>query len=91
MLGGLMQDRATNIRGQVPLAGQLPIFGNLFKNKNDTITRTELLIAITPRIVKDSRQIRAVTEEFRDKINLTTRPQRVAPPDVKEQIDRVLR
>ena len=91
MLGGLIQDKATNTRGQVPLAGDIPIFGNLFKKKDDTINRTELLVAITPRVVKDSRHIRAITEEFRDKINFTTRPQRAAPPDRREQVDRVLR
>ena len=59
VLGGLIQDKATNARGQVPLAGDIPIFGNLFKKKDDTINRTELVVAITPRVVKDSRQIRA--------------------------------
>jgi general secretion pathway protein D len=91
VLGGMIQDRATRTRNQVPLAGEIPLFGNLFKTKDDTISRTELLIAITPRVVKDSLQIRAITEEFRDKINLTTRPQRAAPPDRKEQVDRLAR
>jgi len=35
--------------------------------------------------------LRAIAAEFRDKINLTTRPQRQAPPDRREQLDRVLR
>jgi general secretion pathway protein D len=63
----------------------------LFKQKDDNITRVELLIAITPKIVRDNGQIRAIAAEFRDKINLTTRPQRQAPPDRREQLDRVLR
>ena len=91
LLGGMIQDRADNQRDQIPLIGQVPVLGNLFKNKGDLITRTELLVAITPRIVKDSSQVRAITEEFRAKINLTTRPQRQAPPDRREQVDRVFR
>jgi general secretion pathway protein D len=91
ILGGLIQDRADNIRGQVPLVGQVPVLGALFKNKDDTISRTELLVAITPRIVRDTTQVRAIAEEFRSRINLTTRPQRQAPPDRKEQLDRLLR
>jgi hypothetical protein len=47
--------------------------------------------AITPRFVKDSTQVQGITEEFRARINLTTRPQRQGPPDRREQIDRVLR
>jgi general secretion pathway protein D len=91
VLGGLIQDRADNKRGQVPLIGQIPVLGTLFKNKEDVIARTELLVAITPRIVKDTRQVRAIAEEFRARINLTTRPQREAPPDRREQMDRVFR
>ena len=91
VLGGLIQDKATNTRNQTPLVGDIPILGNLFKQKDDNITRVELLIAITPKIVKDNGQIRAIAAEFRDKINLTTRPQRQAPPDRREQLDRVLR
>src|SRR5215510_9156422 len=91
VLGGLIQDKATNTRTQTPLIGEIPILGNLFKAKDDNIQRTELLIAITPRIVKDTGQIRAIAAEFRDKLNLSTRPQRQAPPDRREQLDRVLR
>jgi general secretion pathway protein D len=91
VLGGLIQDKSTNTRNQTPLIGDIPILGNLFKNKNDQIDRTELLIAITPRIVRDNGQIRSSAAEFRDKINFSTRPQRQAPPDRREQLDRVLR
>jgi len=91
VLGGLIQDKSTNTRVQTPLIGDIPILGNLFKNKNDQIDRTELLIAITPKIVRDNGQIRSIAAEFRDKINFTTRPQRQAPPDRREQLDRVLR
>jgi general secretion pathway protein D len=91
VLGGLIQDRADNKRDQVPLIGQVPVLGTLFKSKTDQIARTELLVAITPRIVKDSSQMRGITEEFRAKMNLTTRPQRQGPPDRREQIDRLIR
>lgn len=91
VLAGMMQDRATRTRQQVPLIGDIPIVGNLFKNKNDTIARTELLIAITPRVVKDPGQIRGIAAEFRDKLNFSTRPERRAPPDRREQVDRLVR
>lgn len=91
ILGGLIQDRADNKRNQVPLVGEIPLVGNLFKSKTDQIARTELLVAITPRIVKDSTQMKGITEEFRAKINLTTRPQRQGPPDRREKIDRLIR
>jgi general secretion pathway protein D len=91
LLAGLIQDRATRARDQVPLIGEVPIVGNLFKKKSDDIKRTELLISITPRVIKDVHTLRGITSEFRDKLNFTTRPQRQGPPDRREQIDRVLR
>jgi general secretion pathway protein D len=91
ILGGLIQDRADRGRDQVPLVGEVPLLGNLFKSKLDQIARTELLIALTPRIVRDDAQVRAITEEFRARIILTTRPQRQGPPDRREKLDRVIR
>lgn len=91
VLAGLIQDRASLTRDQVPLAGNVPLLGNLFKNKTDRIKRTELLIAITPSVVKDASQSAAVTAEFRDRLNMTLRPQRAGPPDRREQIDRIVR
>lgn len=89
VLAGFMQDRASKGRLQVPILGNVPLVGTLFKDKNDEIRRTELLIAITPQVITDNQQIRGIAAEFRDRINLTTRPQRQAPPDRHEQIDRV--
>jgi general secretion pathway protein D len=75
----------------VPLVGDIPVVGNLFKSKNDNIARTELFIAITPQVVKDPRQIRGIADEFRDRMNLTTRPQRAGPPDRRENTNRLVR
>jgi general secretion pathway protein D len=91
MLAGMMQDRATRSREQVPLAGDIPLVGNLFKNKNDIISRTELLIAITPHVITDDRKMDMIAAEFRDRLNFSTRPQRQTPPDRREQVDRLVR
>lgn len=91
ILAGLMQDKASRVRDQVPLFGNIPLLGLAFKNKTDTISRTELMIAITPQVIRDDSQVAAVTAEFRDRLNLSTRPQRRAPPDHKELFDRIIR
>ena len=90
VLAGLMRDNNQVDHTKVPLIGDIPVVGNLFKSKDDTITRTELLIAITPHIVKDPRQVGAIADEFRDRMNLTTRPQRGGPPDKRENVDRLI-
>lgn len=91
VLAGMMQDRATRDRGQVPIVGDIPILGNAFKQKEDTIARTELLIAITPHVVRDDTQLGQIAAEFRDRMNFNTRPQRETPPEFREDLDRVAR
>jgi general secretion pathway protein D len=90
VLAGLMRDNTSVTHNKVPLMGDIPVVGNLFKSKNDEITRTELFIAITPHVVKDQRQIRGIADEFKDRMNLTTRPQRGGPPDRRENVDRLI-
>jgi general secretion pathway protein D len=90
VLAGLMRDRSEVLHDKVPLVGDIPVLGNLFKSKDDEITRTELLIAITPHIVSDPRQIRSIADEFRDRMNFTSRPQRGGPPDRRENVDRLI-
>lgn len=91
VLAGMIQDRATRDRDQIPLLGDIPYVGNAFKSKTDRIERTELLIAITPHVLKDRHQIDEVAAEYRDKLNLSTRPQRQAGPDRRENVDRLQR
>jgi general secretion pathway protein D len=91
ILAGFIQDRANRTREQMPIIGDIPVIGNLFKTKDDKVDRTELLISITPNVIRDDSQIAAVTSEFRDNINLNTRPQRKTGPDHREQFDRITR
>lgn len=69
-LGGLIQERNTLSRGQVPVLGDIPFIGNAFKHKTDGISRTELIIFIRPRVVRDVAEAREVTEEFRNQLTL---------------------
>lgn len=71
-LGGLIQSRNNVDRTQVPILGDIPIIGNAFKQKTDSIGRTELIIFIRPRVVRDINEAREVTDEFRGKISLQT-------------------
>ncbi|MEQ1726817.1 MAG: type II and III secretion system protein family protein [Vicinamibacterales bacterium] len=51
-IAGLMNNIAQTDRAAVPLLGSLPIIGNLFKSKAARQQRTELMVLITPRLVK---------------------------------------
>ena len=53
VLGGLFQQTDTDTVDKVPLLGDIPFLGNLFKSTTKVSNRTELLIFITPRIITD--------------------------------------
>jgi len=53
VIGGLISDSDMDSISKIPLLGDLPILGYLFKYKSKQKTRTELLVFITPKILKD--------------------------------------
>ena len=53
---------------QIPLLGDIPGLGAAFSNKDNSVQKTELIILITPRVVRDTAESRQVTEEYRRKI-----------------------
>lgn len=53
VIGGLLQEREVETRSGIPLLGNLPILGRLFSNTRTTSEETEVLIFITPRILRD--------------------------------------
>ncbi|WP_211462931.1 cohesin domain-containing protein [Collimonas silvisoli] len=52
VLGGLISDSDRNAAAKVPGLGQLPILGRLFSEHNGDHTKTEIVLSITPRIVR---------------------------------------
>ncbi|MCP4182993.1 MAG: type II secretion system secretin GspD [Hyphomicrobiales bacterium] len=69
-LGGLIQDKNTIRKTQVPVLGDVPLFGLLFKNKKDTITRTELIIFIKPSVIHNVNDANRVTQAYREQVAL---------------------
>ncbi|OXY83823.1 type IV pilus secretin PilQ [Oceanimonas doudoroffii] len=54
VLGGIFQQNITRNVTKVPLLGDIPVVGNLFKTTRDNNSKRELIIFVTPRIVHDS-------------------------------------
>jgi general secretion pathway protein D len=67
-LGGLIRDTESEAVTGIPLLSAIPILGNLFKTTTNTTRRTELLVLITPRVVRDRTEAREVTEELRRRL-----------------------
>jgi MSHA biogenesis protein MshL len=54
VMGGLMQDNTNNASDEVPGLGRIPWVGNLFKYKNNTRTKSELVIFLRPVVIRDA-------------------------------------
>ncbi len=68
ILGGLIQSNDREGSTGFPVLGQLPVVGPLFASKQRTQARTELIVLIAPRIVRNEADARRVTEEMRQKL-----------------------
>lgn len=75
-LGGMIQETTSKTSTQIPLLGSIPGIGALFSNKDNSVQKTELLILITPRIVRDGSESRQVTEEYRRKFDEVYMPRK---------------
>ncbi|MGB3917916.1 MAG: type IV pilus secretin PilQ family protein, partial [Thiothrix litoralis] len=51
VLGGVHEERSTNGTSKVPVLGDVPILGRLFRTDNNSKSNNELLIFVTPKIV----------------------------------------
>lgn len=54
ILGGLMDDRVEFQNQRIPLAGQTPVIGELFNNRNNAAKKTELVIFLRPVVIRDA-------------------------------------
>ena len=53
VLGGLTQDKLTESESRVPGLSRIPLLGNLFKSRSNTVKRSNLLVFIKPTIIRD--------------------------------------
>ncbi len=67
IIGGLMEDSKAETESKIPLLGDIPFFGNLFKHKTKNGAKTELLIFLTPHIIQAPTEVAALTESERAK------------------------
>jgi general secretion pathway protein D len=63
VIGGLIQSRDEDNINKIPILGDIPLLGYLFKTKSTSRTKTNLIILLTPRIVRDAADLAAVSEQ----------------------------
>ena len=68
MLGGLLSDTYNNTIEKVPLAGDVPVVGNLFKNENRTRTKSNLMMFLRPAVMRDADSVESFSYGRYDEI-----------------------
>lgn len=67
-LGGLMSETKTVVVQKVPLLGDIPLIGHLFKSTSNTTEKKELIILVTPTILTTTDQASKITGELRKEL-----------------------
>ncbi|MDO6570938.1 type II secretion system secretin GspD [Gilvimarinus sp. 2_MG-2023] len=103
VLGGLIQDDVSTFERKVPILGDIPIIGNLFKSQSKNTSKTNLMVFIRASVVPDDEMLLGATAEKyrhireslldqRDTTNLITSPDDIPMlPEWEEQLRKVQR
>jgi len=67
VVGGLIQSREGNSETKVPILGDLPYLGTLFRKTQTTSSKTELLVVLTVDVLRTDEDVRRMSVEQRDK------------------------
>ncbi len=76
VIGGLITDDRESSNGKIPILGDLPLIGSLFKNTDKSKDKTELLIFLTPRVVSTTEEAKALTVLKESEVQEPTTPNR---------------
>ena len=62
VLGGIMRDKVSEAVTKIPILGDIPILGYLFKTRNKKIDKQMLLIVLTPYVINDPSELSRIFE-----------------------------
>ncbi len=68
LIGGIIDERVERTRSGVPFLMDVPVLGRLFRMEQDKRERTELVILITPYVIRDRNEAQWMTQEFTSRI-----------------------
>lgn len=87
VIGGLIKSKKITTVERVPVLGSIPLVGNLFKKTGHQIEKTNLLVFITPKVVRNRAEENALTKEkvnlYRENIRKIVNSRRGITSDIK--------
>jgi general secretion pathway protein D len=87
ILGGIIRNQVTATTNKIPLLGDIPLLGNLFKSVSHDKEKTELLIFLTPHVIRTMEEARKLSEDTKKEMSQETQKNVksvvVPPPPIK--------
>jgi general secretion pathway protein D len=87
VIGGLMRNRVSHSEDKIPLLGDIPVIGALFRSTSNDMQKANLILVLTPYIIREQSDLRAVFErkmqerqEFLDRYFVFSEDQQYTPP-----------
>lgn len=87
VIGGLMRDAVTTSQDKVPVLGDIPVLGALFRQSRKGTRKTNLLLILTPYVIRDQNDLKSIFErkmqerqEFLDRYFVFSDQKRYEPP-----------
>ena len=71
IIGGLIREDTTKTRSGIPWLTKIPVLGYLFGNTGDNESRTEIIILLTPHVLKNQNDAKDLTTNIVDKFTET--------------------
>jgi general secretion pathway protein D len=66
VIGGLMRNRTARTETKVPILGDVPILGALFRSRSDKLEKSNLILVLTPHIVRDDQDMKRIFQRKMD-------------------------
>lgn len=85
VIGGLMQEQVTKDNSQVPLLGDIPGLGELFKRRQEKKSKTELLLFLTPEVIMNPVDLVGMSENVRKEVQVLN--ETVEPGALQRHLD----
>ena len=68
VIGGIIDDTVDRSRTGIPFLMDIPVVGRAFRVESDNVRRTELIVLLTPHVVRDRQESRNATEAFKSRL-----------------------
>ena len=73
IIGGLIQETTSKAKDGIPILSKIPLIGSLFSNTTDNTTRTELILLLTPHVIRSQQEAKRITQEYIDRFEEKTK------------------